>query len=123
MWWSAREGRAPGLFQPCFHPRPAPRSHLIRAGLLHRIQGKLAADELEPAAAGADVNRRTRSLRGVPGAGGGGRHVPLLQRAKEPAVEERLLKLKAARAAAGGGEDEASAAAAGTAADAVLQPA
>ena len=80
---------------------------MVRAGLLHTLPQRLAADELAPAAAGAAGGRRQGGS-GMPGTGQ--RHVPLLLRAKEPAVEERLQKLAAAReaggaaAAAGGGE-------------------
>jgi hypothetical protein len=65
-------------------------SHLIRAGTLHSIQQRLAADQLGTA---GSSGKQQRSDAG----GSGPRHIPLLQRAKEPAVEERLLKLAAAR--------------------------
>lgn len=94
------------LLAPAGRPTPLPpllvspclRSHLVRAGLLHTIQQRLAADGLAPAAAGAGCGKRQGGS-GVPGTGQ--RHVPLLLRAKEPAVEERLLKLAAAREAGG----------------------
>lgn len=81
-------------------------SHMVRAGLLHTIQQRLAGDELVPCAAGAAGRRQG----GVPG--GGQKHVPLLLRAKEPAVEERLLKIAATK---GAGEAPGVAAAAGAA--------
>lgn len=86
---------------------------MVRAGLLHTIQQKLAADPLATAAGGGTPKRHA----GAPGAGQ--KHVPLMLRAKEPAVEERQLKLAAAKeaaaaaaaAAAGGGSGAAEAAA------------
>lgn len=77
---------------------------MVRAGLLHTIQQRLAGDELALSAAGG------KRQGGMPGAGQ--RHVPLLLRAKEPAVEERLLKVTAAKGAGTAGEGAAAAASA-----------
>ncbi|KAL4432546.1 hypothetical protein ABPG77_000483 [Micractinium sp. CCAP 211/92] len=74
-------------------------SHMIRAGTLHTIQQRLAAEPVPDAGTSSGAGGSNR--KGGPAAAGP-KHVPLLLRAKEPAVEERLLKLAAARAAAGG---------------------
>ena len=75
---------------------------MVRAGLLHTIQQRLAGDELAPSTAGG------KRQGGMPGTGQ--RHVPLLLRAKEPAVEERLLKVAAGKGADGAGDAAAAAA-------------
>lgn len=71
---------------------------MVRAGLLHIVQDKLAGDALQPGA-GGDSRRKQQGPPGMPGASA--RHIPLLRRAREPAIEERLLKVAASRAAAG----------------------
>lgn len=68
-------------------------SHLVRAGLLQTIQLKLAGDPLAEAPPGGRGGRK-------PG-GAPARHIPLMLRAKEPAVEERLLRLAATGEAGG----------------------
>lgn len=82
-------------------------SHMIRAGTLHTIQQRLAADEVLDAGASGSSGGGKRA-RGA--AAAGPKHVPLLLRAKEPAVEERLLKLAAARGAPAAGAEVAGAA-------------
>lgn len=79
---------------------------MIRAGTLHTIQQRLAADQVLGDSSSCGVGKRGRGA-----AAAGPKHVPLLLRAKEPAVEERLLKLAAAR---GGATAGATALAAGT---------
>ena len=65
--------------------------------MLHTIQSRLAGDALDHAG-GVGAGRRQRAAHTR-----GGKHVPLLQRAREPAVEERMQRLEAARAAAADG--------------------
>lgn len=66
---------------------------MIRAGTLHTIQQRLAGDAvLQPGSSSSGGGSKRQR-----GYVGGPKHVPLLLRAKEPAVEERLLKLAAAR--------------------------
>lgn len=86
---------AGAISRPAPVPALVPCSHMIRAGTLHTIQQRLAAEPVPDAgtSSGAGGSNRTAA---------GPKHVPLLLRAKEPAVEERLLKLAAARAGAGG---------------------
>lgn len=81
---------------PCLLP-PCLRSHLVRAGMLHTIQARLAGDALDRAGGvgGTGASRRHRGAHTR-----GGKYVPLLERAREPTVEERIERLEAARAAA-----------------------
>ncbi|KAL4436896.1 hypothetical protein ABPG75_004035 [Micractinium tetrahymenae] len=76
-------------------------SHMIRAGTLHTIQQRLAADRLlDEGGSDGSGNGGSGGKRKAGPAAAGPKHVPLLLRAKEPAVEERLLKLAASRGAA-----------------------
>lgn len=69
--------------------------------MLHTIQQRLASDHLQH----DGTNGGGKRQRGGAGAATAcSKHVPLLQRAKEPAVEERLLKLAAVRGPAAAAE-------------------